>query len=547
MSVLIALMVLLLIAMVTFLFQILRTNRSKRSFYIEMGREVSIYSGYKIGTYMKNLCGSLLVLLFSSVLSCNNVQNYGVASINAHYVPQRTRTTLKTTSLPIAAKTIVVTITGTDFTPIIKNVDVTTNPSGTTISGIPAGNDRTVSVEVEDASHNIIAKGKTTGVKINANSINPVDILITDTGVFTQLEDKVLPRAFAISCPLPDGRYIILGGITEQYSLCGNGCVQFKATSQTELYNPGTGKFSQGPQMIEPRSFFTASILDNGNIVVIGGTDTVNVSCSITTCSIVIPPQNVKASIEIYDPVSNSFFKARSLLMPRAGHTTNLIKDNLLVAGGIGVNGPTNSAELIDLKADNDILYQMVISRIFQSGITYPVDRVLLAGGNISSDKIEIFQLSNGFSLYNNIVWQAYFTASLFVPATEEIILNGGIGKDGEPLGTLAIMDSTRGVFAGYRQMESPRAIFSDVLLGDNTILIGGGITTATFTTTTSAEIFSVSSKSFVKKTLLTTLRAGYAAQSLLNGSALLISGFININPLKGSITFADTAEIYNP
>jgi len=487
-----------------------------------------------------------LILLYIILASCSNVE-YGAIVIKAHYIPPHINASLNTLTLPSNSSKVSISITGTDFKPIVKDFSVATNPSGATIDNIPAGENRTVSIDIKDPADAIIARGKTTGVRIKAGNVNNVDILITQVGVFSQLEFKVLPRAFAISSPLPDGKYMIFGGITEQYSSCGNGCVQFKATSETEMYDPKTGRFSQGPKMIEPRAFFTTNVLNNGDVVVIGGTDTVNLSCNITTCSIIIPPQSVKSSIEVYDPVSNSFYKTQSLTVPRAGHTTNIVENNLLIAGGTGISGPTNIAELVDIKTGKDILYPMVLPRAFQSGVTYQPDKVLLAGGNFTYDNIEIFQLSNGFLSYNNITWQTSFGSSIFIPVTKEIILNGGIGNKGEPSNSLVIINSIDEVFVGYREMRVPRAIFSDILLGDGTILAGGGITTAAFTTTTSAEIFNPALKSFVKESLLTTCRAGYAAQGLPDGSALLISGFININPLKGNIRFTDTAEIYNP
>ncbi len=41
--------------------------------------------------------------------------------------------------------------------------------------------------------------------------------------------------------------------------------------------------------------------------------------------------------------------------------------------------------------------------------------------------------------------------------------------------------------------------------------------------------------------------RAGYTAQGMQDGSALIAGGFSSIDPLSGDISFLDTAELYNP
>jgi hypothetical protein len=487
-----------------------------------------------------------LILLSVVLLSCSN-EEYGTLTINTHYIPPRINASLSTLALPSGSDKVSISITGTDFSPIVKDVSIATNPSGVTISSIPAGENRIVNISIKNAVDAVIAKGKTTGVKINAGSVNTVDILITQVGVFTQLNSKVVPRAFAVSSSLSDGTYMIMGGVVGRQSSCGNGCVQLIATQETEIYEPNTGTFRQGAQMKEPRVLFTANRLSDGSIAVVGGTDIVNVSCNITACSITVPQDHVKTSIEVFDPVSNSFYKAQSLAMPRAGHSANILTgDNVLISGGISTNGPTNSAELLNIKTGKDVSYTMSFSRVFQAAVAYSDGDILLAGGNTSNNKAENFQLS-GFTVSNNITCTTYFPSSAFINANREIIINGGVNAYRQPVSQLMVVDPMSRVILSYHSMLLPRALFSDIVLGDGNVLIAGGVTVPVFTVSDSAEVFNPISKLFLKYPLFSIPRAGYAAQSLHDGSALIVSGFSNINPLIGDIRFIDTAEIYNP
>ncbi len=487
-----------------------------------------------------------IMLLIVVLPSCNREQ-YGSVAIRAHYIPPRIHASLNTLSLPSGSDKVIISITATDFSPIVKEVSIVTNPSGVTIGSIPAGEDRTVSIDIKNAADAVIARGKTTGVRIRAGSVNNVDTLITRVGIFTRLSSKPIPRAFALSSPLPDGTYLIVGGVAGQQSSCGNGCVQLTATRDSEIYEPNTGIFKQGPSMIEPRVLFTVNPMSDGSIAIAGGTDIVNISCNVTACSVTVPMDHAKTSIEVFDPVSNSFYKAGTMVVPRAGHTTNIVTgDNLFISGGISTYGPEDSAELLALKTGKDISYAMSFPRVFQTAVAYSDDEVFLAGGNISNSKTEFFQIS-GFTISNNITCAAYFPSSAFLSTSGKVILNGGLDTDHQPVSQLMILDPVNRSVLSYHTMAYQRALFSDIVLGDGNALIAGGVTTSVFTVSDAAEVFNPQSKLFVKYPLLSSARAGYAAQSLKDGSALIVSGFSNLNPLSGNITFADTAEIYNP
>jgi hypothetical protein len=73
-------------------------------------------------------------------------------------------------------------------------------------------------------------------------------------------------RKYHTASLLPDGRVLVAGGLEQKdVSIPG------KTLSLTELYDPGTGKFSPNGSMGEPRWGQTATLLDDGRVLIAGG------------------------------------------------------------------------------------------------------------------------------------------------------------------------------------------------------------------------------------------------------------------------------------
>ncbi len=489
-------------------------------------------------------------------ISCSGGSSgYGGISIQVRYTPpghtsvrsERSPEFLKRMSLPSGAATVAVGVTGTGFAPITREFSADLNPYGAAISGVPAGSNRVINISVLDDAGAVIASGASFGIQILANKVNPVNVFITSKGVFTPLDSRPAPRAFAVTVPLSDGTYMIMGGVTDQQSSCGAGCIQLSATPQTEVYDPRTGTFTQGTSMIEPRVLFAAGALSDGTVVVAGGSDAVDVACGVTACSLFVPPGHAKSSVEIYYPSSHSFYETRPLLTPRAGLTASVLPgDTVLFTGGVGTNGPLNSAELLDMGTGKSTQYLMTYPRAFHAAAGFAGGGVMVAGGSGAGAGAEFFQ-STGFSLSNNISFEGSFPSAVPVPATGEVVLNGGFDAGWTPIARLVIVDPVKNAVDGYTGMSLPRALFSDVPLGDGTVLIAGGVTTSAFTATASADVFDPASKSFTAHPVMTQARAGYASQPLRDGTALLIGGFSSIDPVTGKVILLNTAEIYNP
>ena len=94
------------------------------------------------------------------------------------------------------------------------------------------------------------------------------------------------------------------------------------STATTELYQPLDRSFSPGPDLSEPRTFHTSTLLPDGRVLIAGGCNAAGV---------------VSATCEIYDHATGTLSPAASMDHGRIGHTATLLPDGrVLVAGGLG-------------------------------------------------------------------------------------------------------------------------------------------------------------------------------------------------------------------
>ena len=90
------------------------------------------------------------------------------------------------------------------------------------------------------------------------------------SGTFLATGDMAAGRLGDAATLLPDGRVLITGGHDYRY-FQGNGSVQPDDFSPPELWDPATGTFGPAGTMAAPRSGHTATPLDDGRVLLVGG------------------------------------------------------------------------------------------------------------------------------------------------------------------------------------------------------------------------------------------------------------------------------------
>jgi Kelch motif len=188
------------------------------------------------------------------------------------------------------------------------------------------------------------------------------------TAKVTKTAHMLVDQANAKRLVLADGRVLLTGGTDEKGSYL----------SAAEIYDPTSGSFSATGPMLEPRDGHCSILLADGRVLIAGG----DRGSSGTSPKLL-------SSAEIFDPSTDRFTSARSLLAPRTQFNVATLADGrVLIVGGLGLDkqGLTqavSTAEFYDpVSGRFTAAGSMSMTRGTNFGITRLRDgRVLIAGG----------------------------------------------------------------------------------------------------------------------------------------------------------------------
>lgn len=350
---------------------------------------------------------------------------------------------------------------------------------------------------------------------------------------------------------------------------------------------PAAVNFKSTGSMIVARSGHTATLLLDGNVLVVGGCDLFGGDY----CS-------PYASSELYDPARGVFTAAGSMRTGRVSHTAVLLSDGkVLIAGGWGWNSsgdPDASAELYDPVTQSfSPTGSMTTSRVWHTATLLTSGKVLIAGGKATAAgpalaSAELYDPATGsFSSAGNMLTaRETFTATLlqngkvliaggwndvsplalaelydpntgkFTPTGSMIAASGGptatrlmsgevLLAGGNPDGRAAeIYDPQAGTFTMTGNMVYARDHgTSATLLADGRVLLAGANPVSSGGWST-AELFDPASGSFLPAGSMGTRRAVHTA-TLLSGGQVLLSGGCLGATADGCTESSTTAELY--
>ena len=261
---------------------------------------------------------------------------------------------------------------------------------------------------------------------------------------------------------------------------------QIARNNERENDASGTGSINAIRNMNTSRAAHTATLLGNGKVLVAGG---------------FAEDKNSLASVEIFDPKTNTFSSADNMSFTRAGHSATLLPDGkVLIAGGYNGNY-LDSAEIYDAN----------------TGRFTPTGKMTMP----RSSHIAVL-LNNG-----------------------KVLLAGGVGTGWMFLAETEVYDSQTNTFTKTKNMSAARESHTATLLKDGTVLITGGHQgrRSAITIYQSAEIYNPTNGTFTATANLTVKRHKHDA-ILLKDETVLIIGGSDERDSRGAYA---TAEIYNP
>lgn len=242
-------------------------------------------------------------------------------------------------------------------------------------------------------------------------TISSAEIYNPATGNFQATGSMSESRAYHTATLLGNGKVLITGGAID------NG-IEYIELTTAELYDPATGTFSPTGEMSTPKSYHTATLLTNGQVLIVGGGTNV---------------------AELYDPSTGTFSDTGSMAIPRFALTATLLENGqVLIAGDM-------IAELYDPSTGIfTTTGSMVEQRYWAISTLLGNGKVLIAGGG--SDTSELYDPETGtFSATGTMEgWRSDFTDAL--------LGNGNVLVIGGSLPMAEIYDTQTGLWqnAGY-------------------------------------------------------------------------------------------------
>lgn len=327
---------------------------------------------------------------------------------------------------------------------------------------------------------------------------------IAHAGVMTE------PRIGHTGTLLGDGRVLITGGASAP-----DAAARYLAT--TETWDPATATFTASGGLTEGRGGHTATLLEDGRVLLVGGG------------SGVLGDGRVTASAEIWDPASGSATAAGALAQARTLHTATRLDDGrVLVVGGFADGGTIrSSAEVWDpATASFASTGSLATGRYGHTATLLPDGRVLIAGGVAGGDgsfalvaTTELWDPATGAFSPGREMLEAHANHAAVGLADGTVLVVGGLRTQTEPAGAERT-DLFTGAWTATGAPLQARVLHTASLLPDGRVLVVGG--TDGSSSLTVNELWDPAADAFSEAASLPAPRTFHAATTLADGRVLV-------------------------
>jgi len=354
-------------------------------------------------------------------------------------------------------------------------------------------------------------------------------------GTFSLTAEIDPARQFHTATLLRNGKVLVAGGY-------GSGGVGWLIDCQ--LYDPQKREFALTGRLITRRDAHTATLLPNGKVLIAGGEEVNEGGFSV-----------LLASAELYDPASGLFSHTGSMVTGRELHTATLLNNGrVLIAGGEDAKGyAVTRAEIYDPAIGSFIpTGSMGIGRYGHTATTLPNGEVLIAGGErIDEDGFDI--ALGSAEIYNPSTGRFRPTGSMRVARKHhtatplrdgQVLFAGGEDNNGHALQSAELYNPGSGTFRTVGQMLTAHDSHTATLLGDGRVLIAGGFSGARGVSS-AAELFDPAGDRFIGTGGMHIAREFFTATMMSDGRVLIVGGF-GFNASSG-FDLVGPCEIYSP
>jgi len=222
----------------------------------------------------------------------------------------------------------------------------------------------------------IVAGGKEVGMQAQSGNFNrtvevfdPIKSVWTFTGEMK--EERMSPKLFE----LPNGNVMVAGGLSGARD----------PLISTEIWDPNTGTFTMGPEMNRSHNEMGAVTLNDGRFMIIGGSSyDKDIGFQVA----------LSQETEIFDPESETWTDAAPMAEKRANHRAVVLNNgNVLVVGGGKWDGPyLKSIEIYDPNTDSwKYGAEMSKGRVAHTATLLSDGKVLVVGGKGKMTVAEIY------------------------------------------------------------------------------------------------------------------------------------------------------------
>jgi len=244
----------------------------------------------------------------------------------------------------------------------------------------------------------------------NGDYLNSAEVYDPTANRFTSSGRMITARSGHVATLLNDGKVLLAGGVGTGWSFLAD----------AELFDPQTNTFTTTGGMMTARESHTATLLNDGKVLITGGHK--GRRSAIT----------IYISTEIYNPVSRTFMAGENLTVKRHKHDATLLTDGrVLIIGGSDErdgDGAYRNAEVFNPvnKTFTAVKNNMNSARYKLQGtaILLQNGKVLIAGG---ANRAEVFDpTTNSFSFAHGDMETKRLFATATLLKDGQVLITGG-------------------------------------------------------------------------------------------------------------------------